>query len=170
MGKNTFASRGAASSRSRRRAVRPFLEIGDVESRLHLKDRTRAQDVRRGARRAARRSQAADEADAALLGGEGLGEARRGRDLRLADFVEDHKQRAKYMHTAAIVASRQLQDLDKAIEYYEQVLELQERAAFLLEGDRIGKITFTLKRAAESLASRNAFALTSLPKPWPAQP
>ena len=41
--------------------------------------RARQQDVRRRARGAPRRPQAADEADAALLGGEGLGEARRGR-------------------------------------------------------------------------------------------
>ena len=37
--------------------------------------RARRQDVRRRARRAARRPQAPDQADAALLGGEGLGEA-----------------------------------------------------------------------------------------------
>ena len=56
-----------------------LLEIGDVEF-SKLNDRARAQqDVRRGARGAPRRSQAPDEADAALLGGEGLGEARRGR-------------------------------------------------------------------------------------------
>ena len=43
--------------------------------------------------------------------------------LRLADFVEDPKQRAKYMHTAAIVSSRQLGETDQAIAFYERALE-----------------------------------------------
>jgi tetratricopeptide (TPR) repeat protein/tRNA A-37 threonylcarbamoyl transferase component Bud32 len=44
--------------------------------------------------------------------------------LRLADFVEDKKQKAKYLHTAAIVSARQMGDLDRALEFYEQVLAL----------------------------------------------
>ena len=43
--------------------------------------------------------------------------------LRLADFVEDLKQRAKYMHTAAIVSSRQLGETDQALAFYEKALE-----------------------------------------------
>jgi tetratricopeptide (TPR) repeat protein len=43
--------------------------------------------------------------------------------LRLADFVEDPKQRAKYMHTAAIVTSRQLGETDQALAYYERALD-----------------------------------------------
>ncbi|HEY2509746.1 MAG TPA: protein kinase [Polyangiaceae bacterium] len=43
--------------------------------------------------------------------------------LRLADFVEDPKQRAKYMHTAAIVSSRQLGEVDQALGFYERALE-----------------------------------------------
>lgn len=43
--------------------------------------------------------------------------------LRLADFVEDPKQRAKYMHTAAIVSSRQMHEIDQALVYYERALE-----------------------------------------------
>ncbi|MGO8994002.1 MAG: tetratricopeptide repeat protein, partial [Polyangiaceae bacterium] len=43
--------------------------------------------------------------------------------LRLADFVEDPKQRAKYMHTAAIVSSRQLGETDQALAFYERALE-----------------------------------------------
>jgi tetratricopeptide (TPR) repeat protein len=43
--------------------------------------------------------------------------------LRLADFVDDPKQRAKYMHTAAKVSARQLGDVDQAIEYYDRTLE-----------------------------------------------
>jgi tetratricopeptide (TPR) repeat protein len=44
--------------------------------------------------------------------------------LKLASKVDDKKQKAKYVHTAAIVCGRQLQDLDQAIAYYDQVLEL----------------------------------------------
>jgi tetratricopeptide (TPR) repeat protein len=44
--------------------------------------------------------------------------------LRLADFVEDVKQRAKYMHTAATIASKHLGKVDQAIEFYNKVLEL----------------------------------------------
>jgi tetratricopeptide (TPR) repeat protein len=43
--------------------------------------------------------------------------------LRLADFVDDAKQRAKYMHTAAIVASRQLGETDQALAFYERALQ-----------------------------------------------
>jgi tetratricopeptide (TPR) repeat protein/tRNA A-37 threonylcarbamoyl transferase component Bud32 len=43
--------------------------------------------------------------------------------LRLADFVEDSRQRAKYMHTAAIVTSRQLGETEQALAYYERALE-----------------------------------------------
>jgi tetratricopeptide (TPR) repeat protein len=44
--------------------------------------------------------------------------------LRLADFVEDTKQRAKYMHTAATIASKHLGKVDQAIGFYGKVLEL----------------------------------------------
>jgi tetratricopeptide (TPR) repeat protein/predicted Ser/Thr protein kinase len=44
--------------------------------------------------------------------------------LRLADFVEDPKQRVKYLHTAAIVTARQVENPALAVEYYEQVLAL----------------------------------------------
>src|SRR5690606_14691625 len=43
--------------------------------------------------------------------------------LRLADFVEDAKQRAKYMHTAATIASKQLGKVDQALGYYQRALE-----------------------------------------------
>ncbi|HEY8041934.1 MAG TPA: tetratricopeptide repeat protein [Polyangiaceae bacterium] len=43
--------------------------------------------------------------------------------LRLADFVDDPKQRAKYMHTAAIVSSRQLGEIDQALAFYERAIE-----------------------------------------------
>ncbi|HEY6559794.1 MAG TPA: tetratricopeptide repeat protein [Polyangiaceae bacterium] len=44
--------------------------------------------------------------------------------LRLAKFVEEPGHRTKYLHTAAIVTSRQLGDTERAIDLYEQVLEL----------------------------------------------
>ena len=62
--------------------------------------------------------------------------------LRLADFVEDPKQRVKYLHTAAIVTARQIGDTDRALDFYDQVLALDpgfERAldeAIELRSDR----------------------------------
>jgi hypothetical protein len=44
--------------------------------------------------------------------------------IKLASKVEDRKQKAKYLHTAAIVCARQIHDLDKAAQFYDQVLEL----------------------------------------------
>ncbi len=44
--------------------------------------------------------------------------------VRLANFQDDAKQRAKYLNTAAIVTARQLGDVDTALELYEQVIEL----------------------------------------------
>jgi serine/threonine protein kinase/lipopolysaccharide biosynthesis regulator YciM len=43
--------------------------------------------------------------------------------LRLAGFVEDPKQRAKYLHTAAIVSARQLGEVAQAIALYDRALE-----------------------------------------------
>ncbi|HEY6080576.1 MAG TPA: tetratricopeptide repeat protein [Polyangiaceae bacterium] len=47
--------------------------------------------------------------------------------LRLAEFVDDPKQKVKYLHTAAIVTARQAGDVERALEFYEQVLELEPR-------------------------------------------
>jgi tetratricopeptide (TPR) repeat protein len=44
--------------------------------------------------------------------------------VRLADFVDDKKQKAKYLHTAAGIAHKQMQDLDAAIGFYDRVLDL----------------------------------------------
>jgi len=44
--------------------------------------------------------------------------------LKLADFVQDPKQKAKYIHTAAIVTGQQLEDVDKALEFLDKVREL----------------------------------------------
>lgn len=44
--------------------------------------------------------------------------------LKLADFVNDPKQKAKYIHTAAMVTAEEIADPDKALEYLHKVLEL----------------------------------------------
>lgn len=44
--------------------------------------------------------------------------------LRLAQFVDEPKQKGKYLHTAAIVANRQLGDPERALEIYAAVLAL----------------------------------------------
>jgi len=53
--------------------------------------------------------------------------------LRLADFVEDTKQRAKYMHTAATIAGKHLGKVDQAIGFYAKVLELDPSNAKALD-------------------------------------
>jgi tetratricopeptide (TPR) repeat protein len=53
--------------------------------------------------------------------------------LRLADFVDDPKQRAKYMHTAAIVSSRQIGDIDAALTYYDRAIEADPSLSKALE-------------------------------------
>lgn len=47
--------------------------------------------------------------------------------LRLADFVDDPKQRVKYLHTAAIVTARQIGDSERALSFYDQVLQIEPR-------------------------------------------
>ena len=44
--------------------------------------------------------------------------------LKLAEGINDPKQKAKYVHTAARVSARQIGDLDAAIDYLDQVLKL----------------------------------------------
>ncbi|HRI71871.1 MAG TPA: tetratricopeptide repeat protein, partial [Polyangium sp.] len=44
--------------------------------------------------------------------------------VKLASKIDDKRQKAKYMHTAAIVSFRQLGDVDKAAEYYDTVIDL----------------------------------------------
>ncbi|MEI9949525.1 MAG: protein kinase [Pseudomonadota bacterium] len=45
--------------------------------------------------------------------------------IRLAQFVDDPKQKVKYLHTAAIVTARQIGEPARALEFYEQVLALE---------------------------------------------
>lgn len=44
--------------------------------------------------------------------------------MKLAAKVDDPKQKVKYLHTAAIVSSKQLQDYEQAGKFYEEVLAL----------------------------------------------
>jgi tetratricopeptide (TPR) repeat protein len=44
--------------------------------------------------------------------------------VKLADFVDDTAQKAKYLHTAAMVAARELADFDAALAFHARVLEL----------------------------------------------
>jgi len=44
--------------------------------------------------------------------------------VKLSDFVDDDAQKAKYLHTAAMVSARQLGEVDTALAYYERALEL----------------------------------------------
>jgi tetratricopeptide (TPR) repeat protein len=44
--------------------------------------------------------------------------------LKLADFVTDDKQKAKYLMTAGMVSVRELQDKASALDYFERVLSL----------------------------------------------
>ena len=44
--------------------------------------------------------------------------------LRLADFVDDPKQKIKYLQTAAAVSAKQMADLDRALGLYNQVLDI----------------------------------------------
>src|SRR5690606_38043187 len=43
--------------------------------------------------------------------------------MRLADLVDDKKQKAKYLHTASMVASRELLDMERAVELLDQALQ-----------------------------------------------
>ncbi len=44
--------------------------------------------------------------------------------LKLAEHIDDPKQKAKYVHTAAGIASRQMQDYDRAIDFLAKVMAL----------------------------------------------
>ncbi len=53
--------------------------------------------------------------------------------LRLADFVDDPKQRAKYMQTAASISAKQISDVDAALTYYDRALEFDPSLGKALE-------------------------------------
>jgi tetratricopeptide (TPR) repeat protein len=88
--------------------------------------------------------------------------------LRLADFVEDKKQKAKYLHTAAIVSARQMGDVDRALEFYQKVMALDpemERALSesidLLKdkGDHEGVEKMLQKKLERATASKDRAAM-----------
>jgi tetratricopeptide (TPR) repeat protein len=84
--------------------------------------------------------------------------------VKLADFVEDKKQKAKYLQTAAKVSAGQLGEVDAALQYYDRTLELDPSNEGALEeaialrtdkGDFRGVETllkFKLERANEEPA------------------
>jgi tetratricopeptide (TPR) repeat protein len=49
--------------------------------------------------------------------------------LRLTNFVDDPRQRAKYMHTAAMVSARQLGETAQALEFYDRAIEFDPTLA-----------------------------------------
>jgi tetratricopeptide (TPR) repeat protein len=53
--------------------------------------------------------------------------------VKLAEFVDDSKQKAKYLHTAALVSARQLGDVRAAANYFTQVLDLQPESPTALK-------------------------------------
>jgi len=53
--------------------------------------------------------------------------------LRLADFVDDPKQRAKYMQTAATISGKQIGDVDAALTYYDRALEFDPTLSKAIE-------------------------------------
>jgi tetratricopeptide (TPR) repeat protein len=53
--------------------------------------------------------------------------------LKLAEGVEDKVQKAKYVHTAAVVSAQQIHDLDQAIKFFDEVLELDPKNQKALE-------------------------------------
>lgn len=52
---------------------------------------------------------------------------------RLADFADDPKQKAKYMHTAAIVSWRQMGEAEQALGFFDKALELDPSLTKALE-------------------------------------
>src|SRR6185503_15643405 len=63
--------------------------------------------------------------------------------LKLADFVDDDKQKAKYLHTAALVARKEMGDTDRALEILDQALVADPRMEAALEE------ALTLRRAKQ---------------------
>jgi tetratricopeptide (TPR) repeat protein len=91
--------------------------------------------------------------------------------LKLGEGVDDPKQKVKYIHTAAGVAARQLQDFDSAMKYLDRVLELEPDNEKAIEqsievreqkGDHEGVIKFlqiTLERAEKATQKDKVIAI-----------
>ena len=94
-----------------------LLEIGDVDVPEARTTAPRASKTYvAGARRAARRPQAPHEADAALLGGEGLGEARRGRPPPRRLRRGPEAAREVHAHRSDHRRRKQLGEVDQALD------------------------------------------------------
>lgn len=86
--------------------------------------------------------------------------------LKLAEGIDDPKQKAKYVQTAAAVSARQMGDFDKAAEYLARVMELDpdnERAvADAIEvGEQKGDFAAVASLAEASLAKAKAAGNTA---------
>lgn len=84
--------------------------------------------------------------------------------LRLADFVQDTKQRVKYLHTAAIVCARQMGDVDRALELYQMVMDLDPTLEKALteaidlrreKGDYLGVERLLQRRLEQATAAKD---------------
>lgn len=84
--------------------------------------------------------------------------------MKLADFVEDPKQKAKYLQTAAMVTGHEMRDYDQALSLYAKVLELDptsEKAVDdtidLLEerGDYAGAVERLKEKATTASDAKN---------------
>lgn len=84
--------------------------------------------------------------------------------MKLADFVEDPKQKAKYLQTAAMVTGAEMRDYDQALSLYAKVLELDpgsEKAVDdtieLLEerGDYAGAVERLKEKAKTASEAKN---------------
>ncbi len=79
--------------------------------------------------------------------------------VKLAEFVDDPKQKAKYLHTAALVNARQTGDIRAAANYFEEVLELQpDNASALKELVEIQRQSGNFNAVEELLKRRLAAA------------
>lgn len=83
--------------------------------------------------------------------------------LRLANFVDDPEQRVKYLNTAAMVTARQIGDTERALEFYDKVLEIDptfEKAIIgsidlLKSREKHGAVAELLKRRFELASAAN---------------
>lgn len=81
---------------------------------------------------------------------------------RLAEVVDDAKQRGKYLHTAAMLAARELRDVGRALEFVDLALEADpENETVFTEGLKLRRqardyegVKDLLKRRAQVLADR----------------
>jgi len=90
--------------------------------------------------------------------------------IRLASFVDDAKQKAKYLQTAAIVLHKELNDSERALELYEQVVALdpelhrseQEALAICRAKGDFAKIERLLRRRLKTQSDDHAAMLATL--------